>query len=84
MQDDQYVPLLKDLAYHNLDEGGTQTEAKNIVDSGKHSISEIQKKYIGFNVSANRAPSGNFKEHIFSDPGESRNRHTIPFHHLTI
>lgn len=70
MQDDMYVPLLKNFSYHNLDEGGTQTNLENVVEHGKHSISEIQKKYIGFNVTANRGQ--NDREHIFSDPGEAQ------------
>ena len=71
MQDPLYIPLLQNLTYHNLDEKGTQINREYVVDEGRHSISEIQKRYIGFNVSANRAESGNDKEHIFSDPGES-------------
>ena len=45
-EDDRYVTLLDDKAYHNLDEGGTQVNPLQVVDGGKHSISEIQKRYL--------------------------------------
>jgi hypothetical protein len=70
MQDDKYVPLLRDKEYHNLDEGGGQTDPKNVVDGGVHSISEIQKRYSAkHNTKFNRGEI--WQDHCFIDETDS-------------
>jgi hypothetical protein len=49
MNDPFYVPLLQNKSYHNLDEGGTQTNKEDVVDDGRHSISSIQKRHMMYN-----------------------------------
>jgi hypothetical protein len=66
MDDPKYVELLKDLAYHNLDEGGNQVDAKNIVDGGAHSIARIQgerKAKYHLNMTMGKVP----EDHCFLD-----------------
>ena len=46
LTDNRYVELLRDKEYHNLDEGGTQTDEKYIVDEGKHSMASIQGEWL--------------------------------------
>jgi hypothetical protein len=70
MEDPKYVPLLARKAYHNLDEGGIQTDPANVVDGGSHSISEIQKRRMSKkNLNMNRGQI--WKDHCFIDAGMS-------------
>jgi hypothetical protein len=66
MEDPKYVGLLKDLAYHNLDEGGTQVDPKWVVDDGLHSISEIQKRRMG-KLNLNMTTGKVWQDHCFLD-----------------
>ena len=69
-EDELYVPLLANHSYHNLDEGGTQVDPKNVIDNGLHSISEIQKRHITrIQGTFNRAAI--WKDHCFIDQGDS-------------
>lgn len=71
MSDPKFVPLLADKSYHNLDEGGTQTNEKDVVDQGSHAISWMQKKY-----QADHQLKQNYgkvwQDHCFLDQGDSQ------------
>eukprot|EP01038_Epipyxis_sp_PR26KG_P009720 gene9720-13080_t len=71
--DEKYIPLLKDLAYHNLDEGGTQTNEVDVVDGGSHSISLIQGRYMNLNNTKYRRNEGvHYREAKFIDENDSK------------
>ena len=38
LDDPLYLPLLKNLSYHNLDEMGTQVDQKNVINNGLHAM----------------------------------------------
>ena len=46
LTDKRYLELLKDKEYHNLDEDGTLTDRKFVVDDGIHSIQSIQGNWL--------------------------------------
>ena len=71
MQDPLYVPLLFNNTYHNLDEGGTQVDSKNVVDRGMHSISEIQKRFMGGLPGGIWNRASVWQDHCFIDQGDS-------------
>ena len=67
---DHFVPLLTDVGYHNLDEGGSQTDPKFVVDGGKHAISWVMKTWISqHNREFNYGKS--WQDHCFIDSGDS-------------
>ena len=67
---DQFLPLLKSKDYHNLDEGGTQTDPKMVVDGGKHAISWIQKTWVSQNNKEFNYGK-TWQDHCFIDSGDS-------------
>jgi hypothetical protein len=73
MEDPKYVELLKDLAYHNLDEGGIEVDLANVVDNGEHAISEIQGHRMS-KFQLNMTRSNNERDHCFLDESTSLRR----------
>jgi len=70
MNDELFVPLLRNKTYHNLDEGGAQTDAENVFEGGKHAISWIQKTYVTKNdLKFNYGQI--WQDHCFYDQGDS-------------
>lgn len=67
---DRFITLLKDKEYHNLDEGGTQTDPKFVVDGGKHAISWIQKTWVSTHGSEFNYGKV-WQDHCFIDSGDS-------------
>jgi hypothetical protein len=70
MEDPKYVQLLKNLTYHNLDEGGIQVDLANVVDNGEHAISEIQGHRMS-KFQLNMTRSHNERDHCFLDESTS-------------
>lgn len=67
---DKFISLLADKDYHNLDEGGTQTDPKWVVEGGKHAISWVQKTYVStHNLEINYGKV--WQDHCFIDSGDS-------------
>jgi hypothetical protein len=71
LDDKKYVPLLQNISYHNLDEGGTQTKKEWVIDRGQHSISEIQKRRLNKMGPQVMNRSGDWKDHCFLDAGDA-------------
>eukprot|EP01035_Chromulina_nebulosa_P020356 gene20356-26421_t len=72
LRDPLYIELLKNITYHNLDEGGMQVDPQNVVDGGSHSFNDIMEKYatentFGFNKGKI------WKDHLFYDAEDSVN-----------
>jgi hypothetical protein len=66
-----FVKLLADQAYHNLDEGGTQTDAKNVVMKGIYSFSIILRDWRMRNSYRANNNGAIPREHCFIDEGDS-------------
>jgi len=66
----KFVPLLKNKEYHNLDEGGTQTDPKMVIEGGKHAISWVQKTWVSQN-NKELNYGKTWQDHCFIDSGDS-------------